>query len=154
MPEISIMTQLRFINTSRQKWLLGNKVLPSSYTTKFSLFLGSGQMQQSRTEKLMMPPIHTASITENQPWDYGQDLKETFIASSDNSNNFVPNSLETQLLMKRNEYVLYFQSFVSIQTSQPPSSSLTACQRKTIHVLSKSTHYNLCTYWLQWWFSG
>lgn len=92
----------------------GDEVLPSLYSTKFSLLLGSGQMQQSKTEKLMTPPIHTASTTEKQPWHHGQELKETLVASSVNSNNIVPNGLEIQLLERRNEYFLYFQSFVSV----------------------------------------
>lgn len=71
-------------------------------------------MQRSRTEKLAVPPRLTASTEENQPWDYGQDSEETLLASSDDSNNIVPKGLEIQLLKRRNDYVLYSQSFVSI----------------------------------------
>lgn len=71
-------------------------------------------MQQSRAEKLIMPPSHTASTAENQLCSHGQDSKETLLASSDNSNNSIPKVLEIQLLKRRNNYVLYSQSFVSI----------------------------------------
>lgn len=67
MPETRRKTQLHFINTSRQKQLLGTalswgQLLLSSHITKFSLLLGSGQMQQRRAEKLTMHLSHTASI--------------------------------------------------------------------------------------------
>lgn len=76
--------------------------------------LGSGQVQRSRTEKSAVPPRLTASTADNQPWDHGQDSEETLLASSDDSNNLVPKGLEIQLPKRRNDYVLYSQSFVSI----------------------------------------
>lgn len=76
--------------------------------------LGSGQVQQSRTEKSVVPPRLTVSTAENQPRDHGQDSEETLLASSDDSNNIVPKGLEIQLSKRRNDYVLYSQSFASI----------------------------------------
>lgn len=77
--------------------------------------LGSGQVQQSRTEKsVVVPPRLTVSTAENQPWDHEQDSEETLLASSDDSNNIVPKGLEIQLPKRRNDYVLYSQSFASI----------------------------------------
>lgn len=113
MPEKSTMTQLHFINTSGQQQLLGTGCFhPCVPQNSPSSWRWADAAVQDR-EVSSASQAHSFHCKKNSPGTMGRIQRKCYLLQV-TIQTILSQSLEIQLPKRRNDYVFYSQSFVSI----------------------------------------